>query len=165
MSPVNGEDVDFNVGFRLPGFQPGSQIVICTVLATHSTWSDDVSPGSQYFLSLMSCTVKGTSTGISCILLFICIGPHKLTCAQCWSLALCILHLPIYRLMLVPPTCMHGCARKMMCPCVGIQMYQATGVRGFFKGFDVAMLRSFPANAACFVAYEAAAQLLGNSQH
>ena len=46
--------------------------------------------------------------------------------------------------------------------CVHVQMYRSAGWRSFFKGFDVAMMRSFPANAACFVGYEAACRVLGN---
>lgn len=40
------------------------------------------------------------------------------------------------------------------------QIHSHGGLRGFYKGFDVALLRSFPANAACFVAYEAATRLM-----
>ena len=34
--------------------------------------------------------------------------------------------------------------------------YQNEGPKAFFKGFSAAMLRSFPANAFCFLGYEAA---------
>jgi len=37
------------------------------------------------------------------------------------------------------------------------------GVRGLYKGFGVALIRAFPANAACFLAYEFMFGLLGHS--
>jgi solute carrier family 25 carnitine/acylcarnitine transporter 20/29 len=35
------------------------------------------------------------------------------------------------------------------------------GVRSLWRGFGPALTRAFPANAACFAAYEAAAKVLG----
>eukprot|EP01112_Ceratiomyxa_fruticulosa_P020775 TRINITY_DN7172_c0_g1_i1.p1 TRINITY_DN7172_c0_g1~~TRINITY_DN7172_c0_g1_i1.p1 ORF type:complete len:301 (+),score=46.79 TRINITY_DN7172_c0_g1_i1:874-1776(+) len=49
----------------------------------------------------------------------------------------------------------HGiidCAKKI---------YAKEGIRGFYKGFSVCFIRSIPANAACFVVYEKARDLLG----
>ncbi len=34
------------------------------------------------------------------------------------------------------------------------QIMAKDGVKGFFRGFTPAMVRSFPANAACFLGYE-----------
>jgi len=34
------------------------------------------------------------------------------------------------------------------------KIYKADGAKGFFKGFTPCMIRSFPANAVCFLAYE-----------
>ena len=45
------------------------------------------------------------------------------------------------------------CARKM---------YAEGGVPRFFQGLAPCLLRSFPANAACFFAYEKALELLGD---
>jgi len=41
------------------------------------------------------------------------------------------------------------------------KIYAADGVRGFFKGFTPCMIRSFPANAVCFLAYEQARKIIG----
>lgn len=40
------------------------------------------------------------------------------------------------------------------------KVYARNGIRGFFAGFLPCMLRSFPANAACFYGYELTKQLL-----
>jgi hypothetical protein len=34
-------------------------------------------------------------------------------------------------------------------------IYETEGARGFFRGFTPCLARAFPANAACFVAFEA----------
>ena len=39
-------------------------------------------------------------------------------------------------------------------------IYAEAGLRGFFKGFVPCVLRAFPANAACFMAYEVALSVL-----
>lgn len=41
-----------------------------------------------------------------------------------------------------------------------VQTLQHEGVGAFFKGFSAAMLRSFPANAFCFLGYEVAQRQL-----
>ncbi len=41
------------------------------------------------------------------------------------------------------------------------QIQRSQGTAGFFRGFAPCMLRSFPANAVCFLAYEQAKQLIG----
>jgi len=41
------------------------------------------------------------------------------------------------------------------------KIYKADGARGFFKGFTPCLIRSFPANAVCFLAYEEAKKLIG----
>jgi len=41
------------------------------------------------------------------------------------------------------------------------KIYAADGFRGFFKGFTPCMIRSFPANAVCFLAYEQARKVIG----
>jgi solute carrier family 25 carnitine/acylcarnitine transporter 20/29 len=49
----------------------------------------------------------------------------------------------------------HGimdCARKI---------YAANGIAGFYKGFTPCIIRSIPANAACFVVYEQARKMMG----
>ncbi len=38
---------------------------------------------------------------------------------------------------------------------------RAHGLRGLFAGMEVAVIRAFPANAALFVGYELARELLG----
>lgn len=40
-------------------------------------------------------------------------------------------------------------------------IYASRGIRGFFSGLGVAVLRAFPANAALFVGYEYTKKLLG----
>lgn len=35
-----------------------------------------------------------------------------------------------------------------------IQIYRDGGIRGFYPGYAPSLMRSFPANAACFLAYE-----------
>jgi len=44
------------------------------------------------------------------------------------------------------------CARKI---------YASQGVKGFFKGFTPCIIRSIPANAACFAVYEQARKFMG----
>jgi hypothetical protein len=39
-------------------------------------------------------------------------------------------------------------------------IYREAGVRGFFRGFVPCILRAFPANASCFVAFEMAMRWL-----
>ncbi len=39
-------------------------------------------------------------------------------------------------------------------------IYTEAGLRGFWRGFAPCILRAFPANAACFVAFEIAMRLL-----
>jgi len=41
------------------------------------------------------------------------------------------------------------------------KIYKADGAKGFFKGFTPCMIRSFPANAVCFLAYEYTKKLIG----
>jgi len=41
------------------------------------------------------------------------------------------------------------------------KIWAADGARGFFKGFTPCMIRSFPANAVCFLAYEQARKYIG----
>jgi solute carrier family 25 carnitine/acylcarnitine transporter 20/29 len=41
------------------------------------------------------------------------------------------------------------------------KIYRADGTKGFFKGFAPCLLRSFPANAVCFLAYEEAKKIIG----
>lgn len=41
------------------------------------------------------------------------------------------------------------------------QLYQTEGLRGFFRGLTPALLRAFPANAACFLGAETTRQWLG----
>jgi len=41
------------------------------------------------------------------------------------------------------------------------KIWAADGARGFFKGFAPCMIRSFPANAVCFLAYEQARKFIG----
>jgi len=41
------------------------------------------------------------------------------------------------------------------------KIFKADGIKGFFKGFAPCLLRSFPANAVCFVAYEEAKKWIG----
>jgi hypothetical protein len=43
----------------------------------------------------------------------------------------------------------------------GRQVVAAEGVRGLFRGFGPALMRSFPANAVCFATYEAVASVIG----
>lgn len=38
--------------------------------------------------------------------------------------------------------------------------YRLDGISAFYRGFSAAMYRSFPANAFCFLGYEAAASYL-----
>lgn len=40
------------------------------------------------------------------------------------------------------------------------QIYRESGLRGFYRGFTPCVLRAFPANAACFVAFELAMAVL-----
>lgn len=40
------------------------------------------------------------------------------------------------------------------------QIYRENGLRGFYRGFSPCVLRAFPANAACFLAFEAAMAVL-----
>jgi len=40
-------------------------------------------------------------------------------------------------------------------------IYKMRGLRGFFAGIEVAVLRAFPANAALFMGYEYSKQMLG----
>lgn len=42
------------------------------------------------------------------------------------------------------------------------KIYKADGMKGFFKGFAPCLLRSFPANAVCFLGYEQARKMLGS---
>jgi hypothetical protein len=41
------------------------------------------------------------------------------------------------------------------------QIFKEQGLRGFFNGFEVAIIRAFPANAALFVGYELSRGLMG----
>jgi len=41
------------------------------------------------------------------------------------------------------------------------KIHKADGIKGFFKGFTPCMIRSFPANAVCFLAYEQARKIIG----
>ncbi len=41
------------------------------------------------------------------------------------------------------------------------EIYRNRGFSGFFAGIDVAIVRAFPANAALFVGYELARELMG----
>ncbi|EGC38719.1 hypothetical protein DICPUDRAFT_75670 [Dictyostelium purpureum] len=41
------------------------------------------------------------------------------------------------------------------------KIYKQQGIAGFYKGFTPCFIRSIPANAACFVLYEKARQLMG----
>ena len=41
------------------------------------------------------------------------------------------------------------------------QLWAEGGWRRFYRGLAPCLLRSFPANAACFLAYERAKQMLG----
>ena len=43
------------------------------------------------------------------------------------------------------------------------QTYRSAGLGGFYGGFWVAAVRSFPANASCFVAYEAISGFLNKN--
>lgn len=40
------------------------------------------------------------------------------------------------------------------------KVYAKEGIAGFFKGFTPAIIRAFPANAACFLGYEYTKELL-----
>lgn len=44
------------------------------------------------------------------------------------------------------------------------ETYRTLGIKGFYKGFGVCMLRAFPANGACFLGYETAKKFLMPSQ-
>ena len=63
-----------------------------------------------------------------------------------------------------PPTAqadkLHGGKYKGIIDCAQ-QMWRAGGVRSFMKGFGPCMARSFPANAAAFVVYELAWDVVG----
>jgi len=43
------------------------------------------------------------------------------------------------------------------------KIHKADGIKGFFKGFTPCMIRSFPANAVCFLAYEYSKKLIDKS--
>ncbi len=43
-----------------------------------------------------------------------------------------------------------------------VQMYASEGVRGFWRGFGPCLVRSFPANAVCFMVYEQTKKVLDN---
>jgi len=43
-------------------------------------------------------------------------------------------------------------------------IYAEAGWRGFFRGFSPCILRAFPANAACFLAFELMMKLLPQEQ-
>lgn len=40
------------------------------------------------------------------------------------------------------------------------KIHAADGMKGFFKGFTPCIIRSFPANAVCFLGYEQARKML-----
>jgi hypothetical protein len=43
-----------------------------------------------------------------------------------------------------------------------VQMYASEGIRGFWRGFGPCLVRSFPANAVCFMVYEQTKKVLDN---